>query len=351
MKNSKKSVLDNNIYLRTQVGIWAIESDEGREPRMYCDVDMLGLLGIDENTAPEDAYRIWYDNVDDEYYDEMETATDNMIAGRHAELEYPWHSPDGEIMRVRMNGIRNFDYRDGVRLEGTHQDITKIINVRKHSIVELLAALSEDFLDVLIIDPYTGGFDSYEDYSNGEYSRYSQDFYMGVDYMCENVVYPEDVDFAREMFSRDFLTETAESGGMTEFILRWTREGSGMQWVKNRIIAFEEAEGAKKLIVGVEDITRMKLNEEKMQSQQDRLEAALRDARSEANAKAIYLMNMAEKINTPVNAIIADAHIAENYIGDDEKVREAIENILKTGEKLRGISDDIMEMNKNEKSG
>ena len=42
------------VLQQAQTGLWIIEIEEGKEPRMYADRAMLGLLGLDEEPEPAD---------------------------------------------------------------------------------------------------------------------------------------------------------------------------------------------------------------------------------------------------------------------------------------------------------
>ena len=56
------------VLQQAQTGLWIIEIEEGKEPRMYADKAMLGLLGLEEEPEPEVCYRAWYDRIIPEYY-------------------------------------------------------------------------------------------------------------------------------------------------------------------------------------------------------------------------------------------------------------------------------------------
>ena len=51
------------VLHEAQTGLWAIELDEGREPRMYADNVMLELLGLDHAPTPEGCYQAWYSRI------------------------------------------------------------------------------------------------------------------------------------------------------------------------------------------------------------------------------------------------------------------------------------------------
>ena len=41
---------------------------------MYADHTMLELLGFSTEPAPEECYRVWYDRIDADYYDFVQSA-------------------------------------------------------------------------------------------------------------------------------------------------------------------------------------------------------------------------------------------------------------------------------------
>ena len=120
--------LSSDILTKANIGLWAFELDEGLPPRMYVDEAMLGLIGLKEQISPEETYHAWYDHIDEGSYGLVAESVEKMTSGEHAEVQYPWHHPNGETWIVRCGGVRNFDYTNGVRIEGTHQNVTELIH-------------------------------------------------------------------------------------------------------------------------------------------------------------------------------------------------------------------------------
>ncbi len=120
--------LSSDILTKANIGLWSFELDEGCEPRMYADEAMLGLIGLDRPIPPEQTYHAWYDNIDPGSYDLVADAVAKMTAGEHAEVQYPWHNPNGQTWIVRCGGVRNPEYTKGIRIEGTHQNVTELLH-------------------------------------------------------------------------------------------------------------------------------------------------------------------------------------------------------------------------------
>jgi len=138
--------LSKDILRKSAIGLWAFELDEGRPPRMYVDETMAELLGMKGALSPEDTYHAWYDHVDAGHYGLVAAAVEKMTAGLHAEVQYPWHHPDGRTVYVRCGGVRNDAYRPGVRLEGCHRDITALVHIQNEKALQaerLAKALEE----------------------------------------------------------------------------------------------------------------------------------------------------------------------------------------------------------------
>lgn len=125
------------------MGHWVIENDPGKAPRMYVDENMLGLIGLKEQTSPEDTFRAWFKGIDRDYLDSVLETERLNVKGIRAEVQYPWHYPDGHTILIRCEGIRNFAYTQGIRTEGRHRDITTLTRLQKQDAV--VAALAEDF--------------------------------------------------------------------------------------------------------------------------------------------------------------------------------------------------------------
>ena len=123
--------LSTNILDRVDIGLWAVEIDEGCAPRMTANGTMLKLLGLPEGSSREDVFHAWFDNIDPDHFSEVKSYVDKMSGGGYAEIQYPWHSPDGRVRFVRCGGSRNYSYEKGVRLEGWHRDITELPIIQK----------------------------------------------------------------------------------------------------------------------------------------------------------------------------------------------------------------------------
>lgn len=131
-----------NVLEGARTGIWTIEMEDGCQPRMFADRTMQMLLGVPEDTGPEECYRSWFDNIDPDYVGMVRETVQEIISTGRSEVVYPWNHPSWGKIYVRCGGVPDKKFKkQGVCLNGYHQDITETMMTRKkqeHAIMELL---------------------------------------------------------------------------------------------------------------------------------------------------------------------------------------------------------------------
>ncbi len=137
---ARKSMED--ILEGARTGIWTIELEEGCEPRMYADRTMRILLGVSDETGPEDCYRHWFDNIEPDYVEMVQESVREILETGRSEVNYPWNHPKLGKIYVRCGGVQDKTFKKpGACLNGYHQDITETMMTRKkqeQAIMELL---------------------------------------------------------------------------------------------------------------------------------------------------------------------------------------------------------------------
>lgn len=164
------------VLHEAQTGLWAIELDEGKPPRMYADSSMLELLGMEKEPTPQECYQAWYDGIDDQYYAVVHDAVGRLIDDERAEVQYSWNHPKWGKIFVRCGGIRDLSYKTGICLRGYHQNITDTVmfkqeydsvirTLNNECMVILLCNLSDRKYKIIKkLDAYNECFMRLEDY-------------------------------------------------------------------------------------------------------------------------------------------------------------------------------------------
>lgn len=131
-----------DILAGARTGIWTIEMEKGCQPRMYADRTMRMLLAVSEEIEPEECYRRWFENIEPDYVEIVQDAVQEILQTGRSEVVYPWKHPELGKIYVRCGGVPDKKFKkEGVALNGYHQDITEIMMTRKkqdQAIMDLL---------------------------------------------------------------------------------------------------------------------------------------------------------------------------------------------------------------------
>jgi PAS domain S-box-containing protein len=153
----------------------------------------------------------------------------------------------------------------------------------------------------------------------------------------EALVHPEDLSAVYEALEAHFDDET--SLYRSEHRMR-TAEGA-WKWILDVGKAVErDAEGKPVRVIGIH----MDIDEERQL--REGLEAAKRAAEAASDAKSNFLANMSHEIRTPLNAILGFSQVMARDAGLPPEHRPNVDTILKSGEHLMGLLNDVLEMSK-----
>ena len=124
----------HKILHHSQMGLWRVEFEQGKEPRLFADAMMDELLGISGDITPQERYVFHKQRIhpDDRALFEEYIA---QIREERAEIVYRYIHPVSGEMFVRCGGTRTSEARF-LCIVGTHQDISETIRIEKEKIAE-----------------------------------------------------------------------------------------------------------------------------------------------------------------------------------------------------------------------
>ena len=371
--------LSSDVLTKANIGLWSFELDEGCAPRMYADEAMLKLIGLDHQISPEETYHAWYDNIDEGSYDLVADAVAKMTAGEHAEVQYPWHHPNGDTWIVRCGGVRNFEYTKGIRIEGTHQNVTALIHFDEKERARAKKLESDLAIEKIRTEAlsFIADHEPNLDEALNFFGKHILEF-TG----CDQVIFhevngkrillnaPGISDLPQETCSRCPITDFSSGvfGENDTICINDCNDGyrgvtvhpdcpvksSYMQRISsggelaglfsihyiNEQHTFSENEIEILKMVAVclgLMIGRVKEKQE---------EIARIEAESSSKAKTEFLFNMSHDIRTPMNAIIGYTDIAMNHIDESQRVRDSLSKIKISSGHLLKLINDILEMSR-----
>lgn len=371
--------LSSDVLTKANIGLWAFELDEGCDPRMYADEAMLGLIGLEHQIPPEETYHAWYDNIDNDSYDLVADAVAKMISGEHAEVQYPWHHPNGEIWIVRCGGVRNPEYTKGIRIEGTHQNVTELIHFDEKERARAKKLESDLAIEKLRTEALSFIADHEPDLDEA-LDFFGERILELIE--CDQVIFheingkrillnaPGISDLPQEICSKcpviDFdsyiygendvlcindcddgyrgitvhpdcpvrstYMQKIYSGGELMGLFSVHYINKQHTFSENDIEILKMVAVCLGLMIG-----RVKEKQE---------EIARIGAESSSKAKTEFLFNMSHDIRTPMNAILGFTDIAINHIDDPDKVSDSLRKIKLSGGHLLDLINEILEMSR-----
>ena len=284
-----------DILRDASTGLWCLELDPGKEPRLYVDSTFQDMMAMEDTLSPQERYRFWLDRIAPGDLPRIHAGVKEMTQNRHAEALYAWNHPTKGTLYIRCGGRRDPDYTAGVRLRGSHQDVSELARVRiemeqrleqhrqENARLAQASAADRSILNalpggvaVICHDPngtttpefISEGFAAMTGMTTEEAWRlYRQDAMNGV--------HPDD----REPLSRQLESYFAGNQENTELVYRLLRADGGYFWVRNNLTMMPDASGCRHVYCVYRDITRELEEREKLRGEyEDRLAQHYRTA-------------------------------------------------------------------------
>ena len=152
------------------------------------------------------------------------------------------------------------------------------------------------------------------------------------------LVHPEDFAAVQESIDRQIADSANASLDYVEY--RIIRKDGSVRWVDDygRRACFPDIGDAYYVFIG--DITeRRRAKEEK-----ERIEAELDRQKRASELKSDFLFNISHDIRTPMNAIMGFSELAQRHLDQPEQLRDDLEKVLRSGNQMMSLIDDLLEM-------
>jgi len=150
-----------------------------------------------------------------------------------------------------------------------------------------------------------------------------------------NKVHPED----RDGFLSGLQEATARMGPMTWEGRTFTERPGELKWVRVRRSPSLQADGSILWDGVLEDITQLKQSAEALRLSEARAQEASR-------AKSAFLASMSHELRTPLSAILGYSRLMARDQGRSEEDRIQLEQVLRAGEHLLALINDVLSLSK-----
>ncbi|MGN0670290.1 MAG: PAS domain-containing sensor histidine kinase, partial [Oscillospiraceae bacterium] len=178
-------------------------------------------------------------------------------------------------------------------------------------------------------------------WQSGDFSGEERNYYEYVKSFIENYICEEYREKVSVLLDKKYVVEKLEERGSFSLNYSIKTESGEIRFKNLTVLATNLRLG--KICFARKDITETVEQERKSKAE---LEQALAAAEKASRAKGAFLSSMSHDIRTPMNAIIGFAEIIAQNTGDKETVERSVKKILKSGDVLLKLINDILDLSK-----
>ena len=211
-----------SIIKEAKIGLWKIETEEGKPQRLYANETVYKLLGVDgSKLTPEDYYTACFDKIEINDKAALRKAFIKMLNGHFTEAQFAFELSPKKTAYFKAAGFKNSSGKKVIRYEGVIRDITNIVKLQKKSEKQELQlheynnseitffgiaqALCHDFESVYYVNIQTGKYSEYIGHGNFKGFKFAT---RGNDFFEESIKnIPKAVYLGDQKRVIDFITK------------------------------------------------------------------------------------------------------------------------------------------------
>ena len=346
---ASKSRLDyqlemDEILRGAQIGIWTLEMDGVKAPRLHPNPTMCTLLGVSQEMSPEEVYQFWYHRIPPKYVTPVLDYIQKVIHESYSEITYPWNHPLLGQIWIRCGGILYPDYQgNGICIRGYHQDVTRNIeNERKYQ--NLTAATSQIYHAIYHIDLIQDRIEKLAG-ANQNYTPTGvvTSATAQLNDILEKLVAPSHHEIMQYFF--DLTTVNDRLHGKL-FISREYPSPQGIWRRATFIVQNRDTDDDVTEILYVTQI--IDDYKQKELAYQQELVKAVESANQANTAKTDFLSRMSHDIRTPLNGILGMLDIAQKNETNPKALLECHEKMRTAAFHLKALVNDVLDMQRME---
>ena len=186
MTNYKDIASVSNILKEGKFGLWTIEIEKDKAPRLILNPTGCKVLGFDSKTFnPEQTFAFWYDHISDDFKDLAKKTAKKLKDGEFSELEFAWiHPKKGEI-NLWFGGISESSSKNFKVYKGLFRNTSNPKNtITGLSLFGITQALCKDFESVYYVNVKSGKYKEYIGHGNFKNFKFQTE---GTDFFKESI--------------------------------------------------------------------------------------------------------------------------------------------------------------------
>lgn len=334
----------DEILRGAQIGIWTLEMDGVKAPRLHPNPTMCTLLGVSQEMSPEEVYQFWYHRLPPKYVTPVLDYIQKVIHESYSEITYPWNHPLLGQIWIRCGGILYPDYQgNGICIRGYHQDVTRNIeNERKYQ--NLTAATSQIYHAIYHIDLIQDRIEKLAG-ANQNYTPTGvvTSATAQLNDILEKLVAPSHHEIMQYFF--DLTTVNDRLHGKLFISLEYPSP-QGIWRRATFIVQNRDTDDDVTEILYVTQI--IDDYKQKELAYQQELVKAVESANQANTAKTDFLNRMSHDIRTPLNGILGMLDIAQKNETNPKALLECHEKMRTAAFHLKALVNDVLDMQRME---
>lgn len=333
-----------DILSGAETGMWVIEFEKGKKPKMEADSTTKYLIGEMKNVSGEYLYEFWHKNIAEEDRAVINDILDDPAKNYRRIFQYVYIHPDLGKIYIRGGSIVDRKYKKGVKIKGYNQNITDYVLAEKEQ-TELLRTVGSNYLSIsYYIDLKRNKCRRFSDYIETELIyKEVKNAGQAMEMVCRYAVEDKDLDDMLRFTSLDDLSYRLRENNSIFNDYMSKRQG----WCRAYFMVARRDENgnAERVLFIIQKIDEQRRRE---LGAQEALKSAYEAANRANEAKTEFLSQMSHDIRTPLNGMLGATTVAMANIDDKEKVRDSLEKISVSGKILQGLINEIFDVSKNE---
>ena len=342
----REEVNIKEILRASRMGMWRVETEEGKPPRFYADEVMDELLGIDREITPEERFVFHRSRIYPEDMRLFQEYSDKLTEAR-TEIVYRYIHPVSGAMFVRCGGERDTSVTEYVAVTGIHQDISETVRIEKEKEAERRLAELNDSLrkekrrqDIYykeLLDIENCGVLAYTMPGHKVIHMNAEALRMyGIESveaaqrelgpLLRQVYYPDSevLNQLKKLRNEDDMVDY-------ECIIGKGKANECHALAKTKVVHIPTGERA--VLTTFVDVSDMVM-----------LKNALRRAEEGSRAKSSFLFAMSHDLRTPMNAIIGYAELMEAHWGEKKVTTNYLQKLKGASQFLLALIGNVLEI-------
>ena len=174
------------ILKEAKFGLWTIETEKDKQPRMNLNSTGFKVLGLDSKLfTPEQLFVFWYDHITEDFRELVKKTIKKIKDGHFTELEFSWIHPKKGEVNLWFGGIQETASKNRKIYRGLFRNSSEQRSLANGiTLFGIAQALCKDFDSVYYVNIKTGKYKEFIGHGNFKEFKFQTE---GSDFFAESI--------------------------------------------------------------------------------------------------------------------------------------------------------------------